>query len=166
MSVKATPTIEDKVLAHTVALERIAQVYGQPDDKTRYDKRLNFHEYVAQVAESIVAEILVARFLGFIGFDPRASKFKETADVGSFIEVKWTRYDTGQLIVYENDRNSDVAVLVTGSSPNYRLAGWIPVAMAKRPKYRNSKQPTWWITQQNLQPIENLKGSNYGTATL
>jgi hypothetical protein len=166
MSVKATPTIEDKVLAHTVALERIAQIYGNPDDKSRYDKRLNFHEYVGQVAESIVAEILVARFLGFTSFDPRVSKFKETADVGSFIEVKWTKYDSGQLIVYENDRNTDVAILVTGTSPNYRLAGWIPIAMAKKPRYKHAKQPTWWVTQQNLQPIENLKGSNYGQASL
>lgn len=163
---RVKPTIEDKVLAHTVALERIAEIHGQADDWSRYDKRLNFHEYVAQVAESIVAEILVARFLGFVAFDPRASRFKDSADVGSFVEVKWTRYETGQMIIYENDRNTDVAILVVGTSPNYRLAGWIPVAMAKRPKYRNSKQPTWWVTQQNLQPIENLKGSNYGTATL
>ena len=163
---KIKPTIEDKVLAHTVALERIAQIQGHADAPSRYDRELGFHDYVAQVAESIVAEILVARYLGFIDFDPRASKFKQTADVGSCIEVKWTRYESGQLIIYENDRPSDVAVLVVGTSPNYRLAGWIPVAMAKRPRYKHAKQPTWWVTQQNLQPIENLKGSNYGQAAL
>lgn len=163
---KVKPTIEDKVLAHTVALERIAQIYGQPDHSSRYDRSLGFHDYVAQVAESIVAEILVARFLGFVDFDPRASKFKQTADVGSNIEVRWTRYDSGQLIVYENDRVTDVAILVTGTSPNYRLSGWIPIAMAKKPRYKHAKQPTWWVTQQNLQPIENLKGSNYGQASL
>jgi hypothetical protein len=163
---KVKPTIEDKVLAHTVALERIAKIQGHADDYSRYDRELGFHDYVAQVAESIAAEILVARYLGFIDFDPRASQFKKTADVGSFIEVKWTRYESGQLIIYEGDRQSDVAVLVVGTSPNYRLAGWIPVAMAKRPRYRHAKQPTWWVTQQNLQPIENLKGSNYGQAAL
>jgi hypothetical protein len=163
---KIKPTIEDKVLAHTVALERIAQIQGQADASSRYDRELGFHDYVAQVAESIVAEILVARYLGFTNFDPRSSQFKKTADVGSFIEVKWTRYESGQLIIYEGDRQSDVAVLVVGTSPNYRLAGWIPVAMAKRPRYKHAKQPTWWVTQQNLQPIENLKGSNYGQAAL
>jgi hypothetical protein len=164
--VKLKATIEDKVLAHTVALERIAQIHGQPDHSSRYDRRLGFHDYVAQVAESIVAEIMVARYLGYMNFDPRASQFKKTADVGSFIEVKWTRYENGQLIIYESDRSTDVAILVTGTSPSYRLAGWIPVAMAKRPKYKNSKQPTWWVDQKNLQPIENLKGSNYGQAAL
>jgi hypothetical protein len=163
---KIKPTIEDKVLAHTVALERIAQIGGHPDHDSRYDKSLGFHDYVAQVAESIVAEILVARYLGYVDFDPRASRFKETADVGSNIEVRWTRYDTGSLIVYENDRVTDVAVLVTGRSPNYNLAGWIPVAIAKKPRYKSSSQPTWWVTQANLQPIETLKGSNYGTASL
>ena len=163
---KIKPTIEDKVLAHTVALERIAEIGGHPDHDSRYDKRLGFHDYVAQVAESIVAEILVARYLGYVDFDPRASRFKQTADVGSNIEVRWTRYDTGSLIVYENDRVTDVAVLVTGRSPNYNLAGWIPVAIAKKPRYKSSTQPTWWVTQQNLQPIETLKGSNYGTASL
>ena len=163
---KLKASIEDKVLAHTVALERIAQIDGQPDHGSRYDRRLGFHDYVAQVAESIVAEILVARYLGYMNFDPRASQFKKTADVGSFIEVKWTRYENGQLIIYESDRTTDVAILVTGTSPSYRLAGWIPVAMAKRPKYKNSKQPTWWVDQKNLQPIENLKGSNYGQAAL
>ena len=163
---KVKPTIEDKVLAHTVALERIAEIGGHPDHDSRYDKRLGFHDYVAQVAESIVAEILVARYLGYVNFDPRASRFKQTADVGSNIEVRWTRYDTGSLIVYENDRVTDVAVLVTGRSPNYNLAGWIPVAIAKKPRYKSSTQPTWWVTQQNLQPIETLKGSNYGTASL
>jgi hypothetical protein len=164
--VKLKATIEDKVLAHTVALERIAQIHGQPDHSSRYDRRLGFHDYVAQVAESIVAEIMVARYLGYMNFDPRASQFKKTADVGSFIEVKWTRYENGQLIINESDRSTDVAILVTGTSPSYRLAGWIPVAMAKRPKYKNSKQPTWWVDQKNLQPIENLKGSNYGQAAL
>ena len=163
---KLKASIEDKVLAHTVALERIAQIDGQPDHCSRYDRRLGFHDYVAQVAESIVAEILVARYLGYMNFDPRASQFKRTADVGSFIEVKWTRYENGQLIINESDRTTDVAILVTGTSPSYRLAGWIPVAMAKRPKYKNSKQPTWWVDQKNLQPIENLKGSNYGQAAL
>ena len=163
---KLKATLEDKVLAHTVALERIAQIGGQPDHSSRYDRALGFHDYVAQIAESIVAEILVARFLGYKDFDPRSSEFKRTADVGSFIEVKWTRYDNGQLIIYESDRQSDVAILVTGTSPTYRLAGWIPVAMAKRPKYKHAKQPTWWVTQINLQPIENLRGSNYGAACL
>ena len=55
IQMKVKPTIEDKVLAHTVALERIAQIQGHADASSRYDRELGFHDYVAQVAESIVA---------------------------------------------------------------------------------------------------------------
>ena len=91
---------------------------------------------------------------------------KVKADVGAAIEVRWTKYELGQLIVYEYDRPTDIAVLVTGTAPNYYIAGWIPVTMAQKPRYRHSKQPTWWVTQINLQPIENLRKSNYGTSAI
>ena len=163
---KLKVTYEEQLRAHEVALIRVSQIYGKPDHASRYDSRLNFHEYVAQVAESIAAEIVVAKYFGIEGFDPADSKFKETADVGAGLEVKWTKYDTGQLIVYETDRNSDVAVLVTGTSPTYVIRGWIPVVIAKRDRYKHRNQPTWWVTQPNLQPIENLQRSNYGKAVL
>lgn len=150
--------------AAEVALQRIKQLNLTPDHGSRYDKQLSFPEYVAQVTESVGAEIAVAKYFGIIGFDPAMSKFKETADVGAAIEVKWTRYDGGSLIIYEQDRNNDVAVLVVGKCPKYRIAGWIPVSIAKKDRYRHHAQPTWWIGQNNLQPIENLYRSKYGEA--
>ena len=150
--------------AAEVALQRIKQLNLTPDHGSRYDTQLSFPEYVAQVTESIGAEIAVAKYFGMIGFDPAMSKFKETADVGAAIEVKWTRYDNGSLIIYESDRNADVAVLVVGKCPKYRIAGWIPVSIAKKDRYRHHSQPTWWIGQNNLQPIENLYRSKYGEA--
>jgi hypothetical protein len=80
----------------------------------------------------------------------------------SHFEVRWTKYVAGQLIIHEYDRPTDIAILVTGQSPHYFIAGWIPIAMAQKPRYRHSKQPNWWVTQINLQPIENLRKSNYG----
>lgn len=155
---------KEQIRSVEVALQRIKEYGHVADHETRYDKQLNFPEYVAQVAESIGAEIAVAKYFGLIGFDPSMSKFKSTADVGSAIEVKWTRYDGGSLIVYDGDRNSDVAVLVVGKCPKYRIAGWIPVSIAKKDRYRHHSQPTWWVGQNNLQPIENLYRSKYGEA--
>lgn len=117
---------------------------------------------LAQMAESIAAEWVVAKYFE-LPFDPFEDKYKVKADVGAGIEVRWTKYELGQLIVYESDRPTDIAVLVTGEAPNYYIAGWIPVAMAQKPRYRHTKQPTWWVTQINLQPIENLRKSSYGT---
>jgi hypothetical protein len=80
--------------------------------------------------------------------------------------VKWTRYESGHLIIYPPDRKTDVAVLVTGKHPDYVIAGWIPVSMAKRDRYKKSDQDSWWIAPANLQPIENLRRSNYGEAAI
>jgi hypothetical protein len=53
------------------------------------------------------------------------------ADVGKGLEVRWTSYIGGNLIVYPNDRDHDIAVLVVGKSPEYFIAGWLPVMSAK-----------------------------------
>jgi len=130
-----------------------------------YNKTKTFGEYIIEISETIGSEWVVAKYFG-LPFDPFEHKFKNKADVGNSIEVKWTKYDTGQLIVHEYDRPNDIAVLVTGTSPDYDIKGWIPIAMARRDKYRHSKQPNWWVTQINLQPIENLRKSNYANSAI
>jgi hypothetical protein len=57
-----------------------------------------------------------------------------------------------------------VAVLVVGKSPDYYIAGWIPVSAAKKNKFKNTGQDSWWITQQHLNPIEDLARSSYASA--
>lgn len=125
----------------------------------------NLHEWLASDAEAIGSEWAVAKYFD-LPFDPFLQKGKRIADVGKGLEIKWSRHDTASLIVYEYDRTTDVAVLVTGKAPEYKIAGWIPVAIAQRPKYRHTKQPTWWVTQINLQPIENLARSAYADAAI
>jgi hypothetical protein len=119
-----------------------------------------------ETAESIGAEYAVAKYFGIADFSAADSRFKRTADVGSIIEVKWTKYDSGSLIIYDTDRSTDIAILVTGKSPNYYLKGWIPIAVAKNQKWRRRDQPTYWVEQYHLHPIENLRRSSHGEATL
>ena len=157
---------EDEWTAAKVAIERVEEIEGKPDHVSRYNKSLSFHDYICEIAESVGAEIAVAKYFGIQDFNPRASRFKRTADVGSIIEVKWTKYDSGSLIIYDSDRNTDIAILVTGKSPNYVLKGWIPVVIAKNQKWRRRDQPTYWVEQYNLHPIENLRRSSHGEATL
>ncbi len=52
----------------------------------------SFHLYLAEIAESIGAEWVVAKYFG-LPFDPFVDKGKHTADVGKGIEVKWTKYE-------------------------------------------------------------------------
>jgi hypothetical protein len=159
-------TREQEIICHEAAVSHYKlDTFLHPGMDSTYTKDKNLHELIAQYAEALGAEWIVARYLGF-DYDPFVSKHKEAADVGSQIEVRWTKYVAGQLIVHEYDRSNDIAVLVTGQAPHYFIAGWIPIAMAQRPKYRHSKQPNWWVTQINLQPIENLRRSNYGQSSI
>jgi hypothetical protein len=155
-------TREEEFICHeaAIALAKKNTDYWQTREGS-YTKDKTLHDLIAQDAQSIGSEWVVAKYLG-LPFNPYEQKGKHKADVGSHFEVRWTKYVAGQLIIHEYDRTDDVAILVTGESPHYFIAGWIPIAMAKRPKYRHTKQPNWWVTQINLQPIENLRRSNYG----
>ena len=132
------------------------------DTDRRYNTGITFHERVSELAETIASELVVARHLGF-NYDPFEPKMKKKADVGDKFEVKWTKYMSGQLIVHEYDRVTDIAILVTGQTPHYFIAGWIPISVAQKPRYRHSHQPSWWVGQLNLQPIDTLKRSIHGT---
>lgn len=153
-------TRNDEIRSHVAAMARIREISASPDHSSRFNREINFHEYVTEVAESIGAEIAVARYFKDYDFVPTINTFKNEADYGKNIEVKWTRYNTGSLIINATDRPTDIAVLVVGRSPVYRLAGWIPVAVARKDRYK--KLSSWWISQSDLQPIDNLLRSSYG----
>ena len=166
MPMKMKLTREEEFIAHEAAIHLAKQ--NQDYWQTReggYSKDFNLHDLIAQDAQSIGSEWVVAKYFDY-DFNPFEEKGKRKADVGSNLEVRWTKYVQGQLIVHEYDRTNDIAVLVVGESPHYFIAGWIPVAMAKRPKYKHSKQPSWWVTQINLQPIENLRKSIHGHSAI
>ena len=131
------------------------------DHTTRFQKNLSWFEYVAQMAESMAAELVVAKALGY-DYQPGITWDKSKADVGEHIEVKWSANPTSNLWIQESDRDDrDIAVLVTGHSPKLHINGWIPVAIAKKPRYKNTSQNNWTVPQTNLQPIETLQWSNY-----
>lgn len=158
-------THDEQMICLLAAIKWEADTHKNTDNPQRYQKDLTTFEYLVETAEAIGSEWVVAKYFD-LAFDPYEQKLKHKADVGNAIEVRWTKYVAGQLIVHEYDRPNDIAVLVTGQAPHYFIAGWIPMAMARRPKYRHSKQPNWWVTQINLQPIENLRRSTYGHSAI
>jgi hypothetical protein len=142
---------------------RAAQVVFSLDDLSRvqrYNAKLNNYERVTEYAESLGAEMVVARYFG-LDYDVNVSNGKRNADVGKGIEVKWTSYINGSLIVYPNDRVDDVAVLVVGRSPEYYIVGWLPVKTAMQKQFKNSQQESWWVNQDSLNPIGDLVRSSY-----
>ena len=92
---------------------RATQVVFSLDDLStvqRYNKKLNNHERVTEYAESLGAEMVVARYFG-LDYDINVSKGKREADVGKGLEVKWTSYINGSLIVYPNERVNEVHIV-------------------------------------------------------
>lgn len=154
-----------EITAHRTALAR-AMVMS--DDWFRlFNQQLNYHEMIAQHAESVGAEIAVAQYFGVRGFEPSINTFKDEADVSvqeARIEVKHTKYETGHLILQESQRSrpNDVCILVAGKSPVYQLIGWIPAHMAMTDKYKHSQQGNYWISHRNLFEMKYLRSSNYG----
>jgi hypothetical protein len=152
----------DEITAHTAGLERESRYGSNP--KFNGNKG-NFHNAVVIHSEAVGAEIAVARYFDIKDFVPTVNTFKNEPDInlgGLGLEVKQTAHKNGHLIITDDDRDSDIAVLVVGESPSYYLVGWIPVGVAKRPRFL-SAQGGYWISQINLQPIESLKRSKYVT---
>lgn len=130
----------------------------------RYNAALSIHDQVSELAESRAAELIVARYFN-LDYSIDNLNLKDKADVGERLEIRWTRYDVGQLIIYPSDRDSDVAILVTGrSGKGYKIAGWIPIEIGKRSRFKNETQDSWWIPQNHLKPIEILEGSPFENA--
>lgn len=105
-----------EIQAHHIGLARVADLKGRPDHPGRFNKAISLHEFILENAEAVAAEIAVAQYFGLKDFKPTLNTFKGEADVGSRLEVKWTKYDNGSLIINKTDRDNDVAVLVTGRS--------------------------------------------------
>lgn len=151
-----------EITAHQAALDR-ARVMDDSYFRL-YGQALNYHEMVTQHAESAGAEIAVAEWFGIRGFDPTVNTFKTEADVGTRIEVKHTKWETGSLILQASQvtRPHDVCILVVGKSPRYRLVGWMPTSMALMAKYKHPRQDSYWIPQPYLFEMRYLKKSAYG----
>lgn len=155
-------TQADEILSAQVGLQRCehskihnhAHSYITPNNG-------NYFKDIMIASSAIAAEIAVAKSLDIPNFTPTANTFKSMADVAENIEVKWTAWDEGHLVITPKDRDSDIAVLVVGDSPNFKVIGWIPIVVAKKPRFKHSKMDAWWVSQINLQPIETLRKSNY-----
>ena len=153
LMVRATITVEEEFTALAVAYSR-AVILDNP--MAGAYQKLSLAKSIARDAEAIGAEMVVARFLGDTNFKATLNTFKNEADCLGIIEVKHTNYRDGHLIIKRSDRNSDLAVLVTGNSPNYEIMGWYPVGAAKAKRFQSS-DGSWWVSQLNLEPMESLR---------
>ncbi len=107
----------------------------------------NDHERKYEMQMAYGAEIAVAKLLGLKWNG--LNTFKDTADVGSNVEVRWSR--SRNLILRTYDRDSDVAFLVQGSSlNNLHLAGYYPVTKGRVDEFKLPDEDTWFIPEERL----------------
>jgi hypothetical protein len=107
----------------------------------------NDYERKYEMQMAYGAEIGVARLLGLDWNG--LNTFKDKADVGDNVEVRWSR--SNNLILRHYDRDGDVAFLVQGSSlSTLFLVGYYPVYLGRIDDYKLEDEETWFIPKDRL----------------
>lgn len=110
-----------------------------------------------QDEEAACAECAVAAYYDLPWHDRAAGA--EPYDCG-FLQVRHTRWDTGQLLVYPDEKDDDPFILVTGAEGIYYLRGWLPGAEAKDPRWWGTLcregHPCFHVPQAELRPMATL----------
>ena len=153
---------KDELTCAAIAFRREAE---SPTKVDRSVQKVTFHESIYRNAEAIGSEMAVAAYFGIPNFEPTVNTFKMKADFASSIEIKHTSYEHGHLIIKPSDRDDDVAILVTGSSPTYVIRGWMPIKRVKTSRYLRG-DGSWWVPQLDLLPLADLVRSDHASALL
>jgi hypothetical protein len=72
-------------------------------------------------------------------------------DLEGGVEVRSTTRDRGGLIVRRRDRGDRIALLVVGSVPTFRIAGWARIEDARRDEFK--WRDVWLMPQCRLAPF-------------
>ena len=118
-----------------------------------YDnEHLELKELLRLCALGAAAELAAAKWLNVPNFRLTVDTYKNEPDIWPNWEVKHTEYAGGHLIILESDRNTDRAVLVTGTNP-FTIRGWLPVQYCKDDMYLKATRQTevsYWVPQNEL----------------
>jgi hypothetical protein len=120
------------------------------------DRRIARKSILEEI-DSSGGELAAAKAIG-VPWRGDVNTFKQ-ADVGKRTQVRTTILEHGSLIVRRGDKATDVFVLVIGSIPTYRVAGWMLGRHAKDDDFlRNpgSIERAWFVPQSRLKPIASL----------
>jgi hypothetical protein len=118
--IRATPTTDQ--------VERAAHAAAKRQEECKLYKRK--HRVPESWKEGTdpkasLAEVLVADWLGLGWHQYDWGKMSGKADVGSNVEVRWTPYKPGHLIVQQVDKPERIYVLVRGDqTTGIELVGW------------------------------------------
>lgn len=125
------------------------------DGKHRYGWKPTASQQRMTDGESAVAEFLVARAMGREWLsDGTVPDDPALGDVAGGVQVRWTQYHNGRLVVHEGEYDNQEFVLVTGHAPNQVIRGWMRGWEAKASCYWDDtmRHPAYFVPQQDLHP--------------
>jgi hypothetical protein len=100
-----------------------------------------------------MAEVALSQALN-LAWTPGGMRISR-GDVGNMLEVRATEHLGGHLIVYEDDADESLFVLMIGHFPSFRIAGCMLGKSAKQQQWwRQDKDPaSYWVPQSALEPL-------------
>lgn len=148
MSVKIWLDDKEMDYAFVCATARMENTKGY-----NYDNgHIAAEELLRLCALGAAAELAAAKWLNVPEFTLTVDTYKTEPDIWPNWEVKHTEYAGGHLIIKDNDRDTDRAILVTGYNP-FTIVGWLPVGYCKDDLYLKATRQTaisYWVPQGEL----------------
>lgn len=102
-----------------------------------------------------IAEAMVAKMLNKFWYRVSSNQYQYPGDVGD-VQVRWTKYTNGHLLVYDADNSAQRVYLVVGAYPTMRVAGSIMIGKAKKPEYFRQDAGYYWIPQDKLEALDGV----------
>lgn len=142
--------------ASSVGARRVVTaIYRNSANQHGFRKGHGWEEHI----EGACAEMAVAKHFD-IYWDGSNGTYK-LPDLSGLMQVRWTPYTTGKLIVRPVDDDYCKYVLVTGSCPNYVIRGYMQGVVAKNAKWLDNfgdsgRPETYAIPQSELYDIKEI----------
>jgi hypothetical protein len=126
--------------------------YGRSNDHGGGDSGRDYNTRLRNTIDGLLAEVAVSRAFG-CPWTPGGVEISK-GDVDDTLEVRHTKYQNGHLLIYSGDPDEAPFILVVGSYPKFRLAGWIQGAEGKQKgEWKGSVTPCYWVSQADLRAI-------------
>ncbi|MGA0128435.1 MAG: hypothetical protein ACO3I1_04000 [Burkholderiales bacterium] len=122
MIVTLTPNEIHLAATHAI-MRRFEKHQGKRSDRIQKERSTWDNEIEGACAELAFAKHLNAYWSG-------VSDLK--AKDGAGMEVRWTKHETGGLIIYPHDDDKSVFVLAKGFAPEFKFVGWLRGADGKK----------------------------------
>lgn len=116
------------------------------------------HERWQIDVEGLLAEAAAAKALG-LPYTPVVGDLDTSlGDIGPGLQVRSTRYASGNLLVHDSDDDEHRFILVTGIYGVYDIRGWIYAREGKHKQLWkvNGGRGAYWVPQVRLRPMETL----------